>query len=49
MLTTRKVIAVSPQSHGPQPAIYAVCCRYPTISAKSSSKSMHLSSAATHG
>jgi len=49
MLIPGKAAPFSPRPHRPQPALRVVCCLWPTLSTKSPSKPIHLSSEATHG
>jgi hypothetical protein len=49
MLTPGKVIPLYPPHSGLQPALRVACCRWPTLSTKSTSWPICLSSEATHG
>jgi hypothetical protein len=49
MLTSGKVIPFYPPYDRRQPALRVVCCRWRTLSTKSSSRRICLSSEATHG
>jgi hypothetical protein len=49
MLTPGKVIPFCPRHDGLQPALRVACCRWPTLSTKSPSRPISLSSEAAHG
>jgi hypothetical protein len=49
MLTSGKVIPFYPPDDGPQPTLRVARCCWPTLSTKSSSRPLCLSSEAAHG
>jgi hypothetical protein len=49
MLTPGKVIPLYSSHDGPQPTLDVACCCWPTLSTKSSSRPISLSSEAAHG
>jgi hypothetical protein len=49
MLTSGKVIPFYLRHDGLQPALRVTCCRWPTLSTKSPSRTICLSSEADHG